>query len=65
MKLDNDTATSCAVTYMWNLKKGHSELLCITDTDSQTLKLMVSKGGSLGVGGWAGDLGWKCYKIGS
>ena len=23
---------------MWNLKKGHSELLCRTDTDSQTLK---------------------------
>ena len=23
---------------MWNLKKGHNELLCIRDTDSQTLK---------------------------
>ena len=23
---------------MWNLKKGHNELLCGTDTDSQTLK---------------------------
>ena len=23
---------------MWNLKKGHKELLCRTDTDSQTLK---------------------------
>ena len=23
---------------MWNLKKGHNELLCKTDTDSQTLK---------------------------
>ena len=23
---------------MWNLKKGHNELLCRTDTDSQTLK---------------------------
>ena len=27
-----------AITYMWNLKKGHNELLCRTDTDSQTLK---------------------------
>ena len=23
---------------MWNLKKGHNELLCRTDSDSQTLK---------------------------
>ena len=23
---------------MWSLKKGHNELLCQTDTDSQTLK---------------------------
>ena len=23
---------------MWNLKKGHNELLCRTDIDSQTLK---------------------------
>ena len=23
---------------MWNLKKGHNELLCRTDTDSQSLK---------------------------
>ena len=23
---------------MWNLKKGHNELLCRTDADSQTLK---------------------------
>ena len=28
-----------ASTYMWNLKKGHSKLLCRTDTDSQTEKL--------------------------
>ena len=38
MKLDNETPTSYAITYMRNLKKGHNELLCITDTDSQTLK---------------------------
>ena len=30
--------TSNAITYMWNLKKGQTELLCRTDTDSQTLK---------------------------
>jgi len=35
---------------MWSLKKGHNELLCRIDTDSQTEKLMVSKGESLGVG---------------
>ena len=23
---------------MWNMKKGQNELLCIADTDSQTLK---------------------------
>jgi len=50
--------------HMCNLKKGHNELLCRTDTDSQTEKLMVSKGDRLGGGGWAGDLGWKCYRIG-
>ena len=27
---------------MWNLKKGHNELLCRTDTDSQTLKNLWS-----------------------
>ena len=27
-----------AITYMWNLKQGHNELLCRTDTDLQTLK---------------------------
>ena len=32
----NETPTSYAITYMWNLKKGHNELFCRTDTDSQT-----------------------------
>ena len=32
----NQTVTR--ITYMWNLKKGHNELLCITDTDSPSLK---------------------------
>ena len=36
---------------MWNLKKGQNELLCKTDTDSQTEKLMVSKGDRWGWGG--------------
>ena len=35
---------------MWNLKKGHDELLCRTDTDSNFEKLMVSKGERLGSG---------------
>ena len=30
--------TSYAITYMWMIKKGHNEILCITDIDSQTLK---------------------------
>ena len=34
----NETPTSNAITYMWNLQTGHNELLCRTDTDSQTLK---------------------------
>ena len=37
MKSDNETPTLNAITYMWNLKKGHDEL-CRTDTNSQTLK---------------------------
>ena len=41
---DSEIPISNAITYMWNLKKGHSELLCRTDTDSQNFeKLMVSK----------------------
>ena len=50
---------------MWNLKKGHNELLCRTDRLTDFEKLLVSKGDRLGVGGCAEGLGWKCYKIGS
>ena len=35
---DNGTPTSNAITFMWNLKKGHNELLFRTDTDSQIWK---------------------------
>ena len=35
---NNETPTSNAFTDIWNLKKGETELLCRTDTDSQTLK---------------------------
>ena len=38
MKSDNEIPTSNATLYMWNLKKGHSGLLCRRYTDSQTLK---------------------------
>ena len=47
------------------LKKGHNELLCRTDTDSQTLKnVWFPKETGWGLGGWARGLEWKCYKIG-
>ena len=35
---DNEMQTSNANTYMWNLKRGHNELLWRADTDSQTFK---------------------------
>ena len=38
----NETPTSNAFTDMWDLKKGHNELLCSIDTDSQTLKNLWS-----------------------
>ena len=62
---DNETPTSNAFTDRWNLKKGHNELLCRTDTDSQTLKnLWFPKETVWGVGGCAGGVGWKSYKTG-
>ena len=40
---------------MWNLKKGQTELLCRTDTDSQTLKNLRSPVETVwGVGGQFG-----------
>ena len=52
---DNETPTSNAITHMWNLKKGHNVLLCRTDTDSQTLKILWYPKESLG--GWGDVLG--------
>ena len=41
---------------MWNLKYDTNELICETETDSQTQnRLAVAKGD--GVGGWIGSLG--------
>ena len=34
-----ETPKSYAISYMWNLKKRHNELLCRTNTDSQNLKI--------------------------
>ena len=47
----SETQTSYAMTYMQNLKKGYSELICGTETDSQTFKnLQFTKGDRLGQG---------------
>ena len=58
---DSETPTSYAITYTWNLKKGHNELLCRTDSDSQTLKnlwFLKETGRGLGdaLGLWDGIL---------
>ena len=46
------------------LKKGHNELLCRTDSDSQTLKnLWFPNETGWGLGGCTEGLGWKCCKI--
>ena len=50
-KSDSEIPTSYAITYMWNLKKGHNELLCRIDTVSDFEKLTVSKWDMLGAGG--------------
>ena len=36
--IQQETPISNAFPDMWNLKKGQTQLLCRTDTDSQTLK---------------------------
>ena len=65
MKLDGEIPISNAITDMWNLKKGQTELLSRTDTNSQTLKNLWSPKETVrGVRGHAGVGGWKSYKIG-
>ena len=50
MKLDCERQISY-ITYMWNPKKKDThELICRTETDSQTLKTMVTKGDRWWVG---------------
>ena len=63
---DSETPASKAVTDTGNLKKGHNELLCRTDTDSQTLKNLQSpKETGSGGGGCAGGWGYgKAIKLG-
>ena len=66
MKLDSERQISYATTYMWDLKKKKdaNELICRTETDSETLKnLWLPKGTGQGKEGWTGILGWKCSKI--
>ena len=57
----NETPTSNTITDMWNLKKGHNELLCRTDSDSQTLRnfwFLKETGWSVGdvLGVWDGNV---------
>ena len=60
----SQTSMSYGITYTWNLKKGHNELLCRTDTDLQTLKnLWFPNETGCGVERSTEDLGWKCYEI--
>ena len=57
---DSETPKSTAITDMWNLKKGHNELLCRADSDSQTLKnLWFPNETGRGVWGCTEGLGWK------
>ena len=49
---DNETPTSYAIAYMWNLKKGHNEL-CRTDPDSEKSYGFQRRQ----VGGWGDGLG--------
>ena len=50
MKLGSERPTSYDIIYMWNIKKDINELICRTETDSQTLKnLQLPKGTGEGV----------------
>ena len=62
---DSEAAISYAIPYMWNLKKGHNELLCRIDTDSQTLKILWSPEETVwGLGERAWVMGWKSCETG-
>ena len=62
---DSEIPTSDAITDMWNLKRGHKELLCRIDADSQTLKNFWSLEETVsGVGGCTWAVGWKSCEIG-
>ena len=62
---DNETPTSNAISDTRNLKKRIQWTSCRTDTDSQTLKSSwFPKETIWRVGGCAGGVGWKAYKIG-
>ena len=63
MKSVNETPASNAITYMWNLEKGHNDL-CRTDTDSETLKnLRFPDETGCRVWGCTEGLGRKCCPI--
>ena len=50
---------------MWDLKKGHNELLWRTDNDAPTLKnLWFPKETGWGLGGYTEGLGWNAVKFG-
>ena len=53
-ELDNETPTPNAFTDVQNLKKGHNELLCRTDTDHRHCKTYGFQ--MRWVGGWEGAL---------
>ena len=60
----SETAISNAFTDMWNLKKGHNELLYRTDSDSHTFKNLWFPNETVWeVGRCTEGLGRKCYKI--
>ena len=46
------------------LKKGINEIICRTETDSQTLKTYGYQRRQVGGEGWAGSWGWKYCKMG-
>ena len=62
MKSDSERQTSYDITYMWNLKKDRNELICRTETDSQTLRtnLWLPKGTFCGEG-WSGIWDWHVH----